>query len=46
VWRARAAQAFDELDRGQGVELHGSTALEKRIARLGQQAARRVSRSF
>jgi antitoxin ParD1/3/4 len=43
--RALAAQAFDERDRGQGVELDGSTDLEKHIAKLGRRAAKRVSRS-
>jgi antitoxin ParD1/3/4 len=43
--RALASQAFDELDRGQGVELRRSTDLEKHIAKLGRTAAKRVSRS-
>jgi antitoxin ParD1/3/4 len=38
--RALAAQAFDELDRGQAVEIKGSTALEKHIAKLGRVASR------
>ena len=37
--RALAAEAFGELDQGQGIALHGEEQLAERIAHIGRRAA-------
>jgi antitoxin ParD1/3/4 len=43
--RAVAAQAFGELDRGEGTIIDGSQDLKEHIAELGRKAANQVSHS-
>ena len=43
--RALAAQAFGELDRGEGSIFEGSKDLTEHIAELGRKAAHQVSQS-
>jgi antitoxin ParD1/3/4 len=40
--RSLAAEAFDELDQGAGIEVHGERQLATYIAGLGKRAARSV----
>ncbi len=42
ILRGLAAEAFDELDRGEAIVIAGEDALAAFIGRIGRRAARRV----
>lgn len=42
--KSLAAEGFDQLDQGQGIELHGPRALTQHIERIGKRAAAMVKR--
>jgi antitoxin ParD1/3/4 len=45
VLRRLAAEAFDELDRGEAISIEGEDALVDFIRRIGRRATERVDRS-
>ncbi len=43
--RSLAAEGFDEIDQGNGINLRNETQLRGRIASIGKRAAKRASRN-